>query len=371
MNLDATTASKTPPFDLRQVLGLDEPEPEVFKLGNATISPAVFTDAPPEMPPEIIKGVLYEGGKMMLTGASKTGKSMAMLELALSVASGKRWMDTFDVKRGTAIYLNMELNPPIVAKRLHDLRQAMNISLEEIEDRFYAFNLKGIDCMIKDVAQFAVEAVERYKADLVVIDPIYTLLDGSENDPEQVTCFCKRLNQINNAGASVVYVHHHSKGARHYTDSSSRGSGSGIFARDADAILDFSEVDPKQGEPAPAVTVFKLDGTLRAFAAFRPKPISFQYPLHRNESGIDLDKYTARTPQSEGGKARAAQQKAQWVEKKRRFETYINSHPDCTIAEVAAAMGIGMDSLRDSWLPRFGYEAGRGNNGRITKQEIS
>ena len=48
-------------------------------------------ESAPKPPPQIIKGVLHQGCKMVLGGTSKSNKSWCLLDLALSVASGQKW----------------------------------------------------------------------------------------------------------------------------------------------------------------------------------------------------------------------------------------------------------------------------------------
>lgn len=42
----------------------------------------------PELPPEIIEGVIRKGGKLLVAGASKAGKSYLLIELAVAVSTG-------------------------------------------------------------------------------------------------------------------------------------------------------------------------------------------------------------------------------------------------------------------------------------------
>jgi RecA-family ATPase len=45
----------------------------------------------PPMPPELIKGVLHQGCKLMVPRGSKSFKTWSLLDLALSVSSGAQW----------------------------------------------------------------------------------------------------------------------------------------------------------------------------------------------------------------------------------------------------------------------------------------
>jgi RecA-family ATPase len=81
----------------------------------------------------------------------------------------------------------------------------------------------------------------------VIIDPIYKLQWGDENDAGDVARFCNQLDRIcHELGAAVIDAHHHSKGTQGQKRSIDRGSGSGVFGRDPDAILDMIELDVGQ-----------------------------------------------------------------------------------------------------------------------------
>ena len=63
-------------------------------------APAIFAEPAiteheelPELPPELIEGVIRKGGKLLIAGASKAGKSYLLIELAVAVATGGWWLD--------------------------------------------------------------------------------------------------------------------------------------------------------------------------------------------------------------------------------------------------------------------------------------
>lgn len=61
--------------------------------------------------PALISGVLRQGHKMLLAGPSKAGKSFALIELALCLASGKPWLGRFECTAGKVMYVNLEVDP--------------------------------------------------------------------------------------------------------------------------------------------------------------------------------------------------------------------------------------------------------------------
>lgn len=78
----------------------------------------------------------------------------------------------------------------------------------------------------------------------VIIDPIYKVLTGDENSADQMAHFTNQFDKVaTELGCSVIYCHHHSKGSQGGKKSMDRASGSGVFARDPDALIDLVELD--------------------------------------------------------------------------------------------------------------------------------
>src|SRR5699024_2750027 len=78
----------------------------------------------------------------------------------------------------------------------------------------------------------------------IVIDPIYKVITGDENSADQMANFCNQFDKVcNELGCAVIYCHHHSKGSQGSKKSMDRASGSGVFARDPDALLDLIELE--------------------------------------------------------------------------------------------------------------------------------
>ena len=81
----------------------------------------------------------------------------------------------------------------------------------------------------------------------IIIDPIYKIITGDENSAEQMSLFCNQFDRVcTELGCAVIYCHHHSKGAQGDKRSMDRASGSGVFARDPDAMIDLIELEPTE-----------------------------------------------------------------------------------------------------------------------------
>lgn len=210
----------------------DLPEPENL---------ASVWDDMPDLAPPLIEGVLRQGHKMLLAGPSKAGKSFALIELCVSIAEGLPWLG-FPCAQGRVLYVNLELDRASCLHRFRDVYGAMGAAPEHVGD-IDVWNLRGKSKPMDALAPSLIRRALRTRPAAVVIDPIYKVITGDENSADQMAAFCNNFDKVaTELGCAVVYCHHHSKGGQGQKRSMDRASGSGVFARDPDALLDMIEL---------------------------------------------------------------------------------------------------------------------------------
>ena len=196
----------------------------------------------PELAPELIKGVLRAGHKMLIAGPSKAGKSFDLIELIIAIAEGGKWHG-FQCRKGTALYVNLELDERSCFHRFRCVYDALGISPANIGS-IDIWNLRGQAEPLDKLAPKLIRRAKDRHYSAIVVDPIYKVITGDENSADQMAKFCNQFDKIcTSLDAAVIYCHHHSKGAQGGKRSMDRASGSGVFARDPDAMLDMIELD--------------------------------------------------------------------------------------------------------------------------------
>lgn len=297
----------------------------------------------PELSPPLIENVLRQGHKMLIAGPSKAGKSFALIELCIAMAEGRKWMG-WQCAKGRVLYVNLELDRPSCLHRFRDVYQAMQLPAANLSS-IDIWNLRGTTKPMDKLAPSLIRRAKKKQYIAVIIDPIYKVITGDENSADQMAHFCNQFDKVcTQLGCAVIYCHHHSKGAQGGKRSMDRASGSGVFARDPDALIDMTELELTEDIlkqetntaiceacveqlriHAPAVladaspddllsavaalnlcrdhlpstcydalqrnleavranikqrTAWRLDGTLREFPKFEPKNLWFRYPIH-------------------------------------------------------------------------------------------
>ena len=254
--------------------------PEIDRLSE-------FKDHPPDLPDELIEGILRRGHKMLVSGSSKAGKSFLLMELAAAIAEGKKWLG-FQCRKGKVLYVNLEIDAPSAINRFLKIYRALGIPMAHSDD-IEIWNLRGHAVPLDLLVPKLVSRVKDEKLDAVIIDPIYKVITGDENSASDMGRFCNQFDRLcNELGCAVIYCHHHSKAANGSMRAINRASGSGVFSRDPDAQLDMIELElPEDIKRIPGnerATAWRMESSLREFPNIRPVNFWFRYPVHEVDS---------------------------------------------------------------------------------------
>ena len=347
----------------------------------------VWSDIPP-LADCLIENVLRKGHKMLLAGPSKAGKSFALIELAIAIAEGCKWLG-FNCAQGRVLYVNLELDRASCLHRFKDVYGALGIKANNLRN-IDIWNLRGKAVPMDKLAPKLIRRSEKKNYTAVIIDPIYKVITGDENSADQMAAFCNQFDKIcTQLQAAVIYCHHHSKGAQGGKKSMDRASGSGVFARDPDVLLDLSELEitadlkksldgkarirgiekalneflpgwesdvsqddrlspskmldyaagrlsweqvdlcakyqAEEQEKQRQITAWRIEGTLREFAAFKPLNLWFRYPIHLDDETGALKDIKV----DDGNSARRKQkQEEQRESKEKTADAYLRALED-------------------------------------------
>ncbi len=258
----------------------------------ALVSLDDFKDNLPNLPEELIKGVLRCGHKMLISGSSKAGKSFLLMELCIAIAEGKPWLG-FQCKKGRVLYVNLEIDPASCIMRFMKIYDALGIKKQNMEN-IVIWNLRGHAVPLDKLVPKLIRRVRDQHYDAIIVDPIYKVITGDENNASDMALFCNQFDKIcTETGCATIYCHHHSKGAQGAKKAMDRASGSGVFARDPDAQLDMIQLELSENQMNTLrdgnSTAWRLECSLREFENFKPVNFWFEYPIHRIDTHGNLD----------------------------------------------------------------------------------
>ena len=320
---------------------------------------SVYKDAPPQLPEELIGGILRRGHKMLISGSSKAGKSFLLMELCVALAEGRPWLG-FPCKKGRVLYVNLEIDPASAVNRFLKIYEALGIPPKNM-DSIVLWNLRGHAVPLDLLVPKLIRRVRDRHFDAIIIDPIYKVITGDENNASEMGAFCNQFDKICTAtGCSAIYCHHHSKGAQGMKKAMDRASGSGVFARDPDAQLDMIQLelseDIENNVRDGGATAWRLESSLREFPNIKPVNFWFEYPIHKVDANGSLGTMPAQGTLQAGRlrnpKCKSADSAAD--EFRTAFDA-LNMDGKVTVKDMAEYMGL-IDKTIYSRLKKMGDE---------------
>ena len=318
---------------------------QVDELPDIETPREIWNNLPPLSSP-LIAGVLRCGHKMMLAGPSKAGKSLALIELVIAIAEGRKWMG-WQCMQGKVLYVNLELDRASCWHRFHDVYMELNIPASNL-DNWAIWNLRGKSIPMDKLAPKLIRRAKTGAYTAIVIDPIYKIITGDENSADQMAHFCNQFDKVcTELGCAVIYCHHHSKGAQIGKASMDRASGSGVFARDADALLDMTQIENPDNDSA---TAWRIEGTLREFAPFSPRNVWFRYPIHELDTTGKLTEAAPFRGKSAPQKAEEArgmhkQKRVSNIEKAENKFLELSLNGDVSVLDLAHALNVSKRTI--------------------------
>lgn len=377
-------------------------------------------DDMPELAPELIHGVLRQGHKMLIAGPSKAGKSFALIEMCIAIAEGTKWLN-WQCSQGRVLYVNLELDRASCLHRFKDVYKAVGIKPQNINN-IDIWNLRGKTVPMDKLAPKLIRRALKKGYIAVIIDPIYKVLTGDENSADQMAHFTNQFDKVaTELGSSVIYCHHHSKGAQGNKKSLDRASGSGVFARDPDALIDLIELElteeiysmqlnqakckvfdeairsnnpgyydehvglddalslpqitshanraltqsallkcsiecNKVEDEIRTLSAWRVSGTLREFAKFKPVNMWFRYPKHEvDEAGIltDIETESAQPTWKKAIEERKKNAKESKEKQLNEFEiafSNLEMDGEVLMSDLADALGLSSHRQIGIWL---------------------
>ena len=310
-----------------------------------------YKDNPPKLPEELIKGILRCGHKMLISGPSKAGKSFALMELCIAIAEGKSWLG-FPCKKGRVLYVNLEIDPASCIMRFMKIYEALGWQKKHMDD-IIVWNLRGHAVPLDKLVPKLIRRVHDQHFDAIIVDPIYKVITGDENNASDMALFCNQFDKIcTSTGCATIYCHHHSKGAQGAKKAMDRASGSGVFARDPDAQLDLTPLemtdDLKNYVQDGSATAWRLESNLREFPNVTPVNFWFEYPIHRVDDTDQL--HNAFAEGSPMGNLSRSRKYTRAEDRRASIETafqVLSMSPPVTVQSIADYLELTNRCVRD------------------------
>lgn len=192
-----------------------------------------------------VEGVLRHPTVSLIVGPPKSYKSLLAQELCIAVATGTPMFGLFSVPEPRCvIYIQEESSRRAVRGRFRTILTGRAMAPGVVRGMLHTITNQNFELdNPEQIKRLVSDGIERYGAELVIIDPLAEVHSADENAQKEMRPIMRALKQIRDLyQVSVIVVHHNNK-SKEYTNPADmiRGSSSiwaamdgGIFVLDAE-----------------------------------------------------------------------------------------------------------------------------------------
>jgi AAA domain len=230
-----------------------------------SLAQLVEQDSPPA-PSLVEPGLLPAQGILFVGGEPKVGKSLLVANLALSLAAGSQRLGFPIPAPRRVLACQFELPLPQFVSRLTIMRRALGTAADHrlwVDTRATGHLLSSPQGL-----EHFLLAAKAAAAEVIVLDPLYSMHDQDENDTRAMAALCQSLLRLRDASrAALVLVHHTRKSiSREEIGSAFRGSSALHAVGDSYLLLT---------RPAPQLSTLELRFQFRYAAPQPPRRLEF------------------------------------------------------------------------------------------------
>tara|TARA_R100001440_G_scaffold7789_1_gene15160 strand:+ start:319 stop:1380 length:1062 start_codon:yes stop_codon:yes gene_type:complete len=172
---------------------------------------------------DIVRPFIQEGSSMEIFGESGKGKTWFTIELMLSVSTGQKFMNKFDIINTLPVwYIDGEMKLDNIRTRIDGIFRRYPLGTTIPDDYFHITNPYLADDKIlpkinyKETQLAILEKVKQIsdatgKPVLIVFDNLSCLTDIKENEADQWVPMLDFYTQLKSMGHCIIHIHHSPK----------------------------------------------------------------------------------------------------------------------------------------------------------------
>lgn len=165
-----------------------------------------FINNPIPVPPYVVEPFFPTGGLCLVHGKRGLGKTMLATALVRSICTGEQFLGRFDVRKGTVVYIQLDMVDFIFRDRLLDAGNYY--------DHPDWFVLTGVANMMRARENDDwVQDINAVRPDLIIIDTLRKAHTLPENDSDSAGRFYAKLREL--FGVTAVMLLHHERKTSH------------------------------------------------------------------------------------------------------------------------------------------------------------
>lgn len=240
------------------------------------------------------------------------------------------------------LYIDFEFLYGLFSERRNKILKAKYGDME-IDLPFYELVLRGYDATFFAIKTHIEKFCKEKEIGLIIVDPVYKLADDfDENKAKDVAKLLREFEKLASAlNAAIAFAHHFAKGNSNEKGSIDRASGSGVWAREPDALLMITPLDDEN---------YTLEMHLRNFPQKPPVAVYWDDGIWEVNPNMDVEeeiKETRQTKKSQSGrpKSEATMSDLESILKRKNYPSVSRSN----VNEISGILGVSVRTVYRLW----------------------
>jgi RecA-family ATPase len=156
----------------------------------------------------LVTDLIANQDRVVLYGEPGAMKSWLLLHLAVHIAAGRKWLGQFDVPIAKKVlYIDEEMNVRTLRRRIKRIGDGAALGTKDLPLRLLSlhgvrFDEKGAQTLLDGLAESG------FNPDVIIVETLRRVMEGSENDAEDVATFWRNLEPLRKAGKTIIISHH-------------------------------------------------------------------------------------------------------------------------------------------------------------------
>lgn len=161
----------------------------------------------------IVPGLIAKRSIGFVVGLPETGKTWMMIDLAIEVARGGKWLGKMPVEKAKVLFIDQERFKGETQRRFKAVISAKELHLSTLKNLYIRCGTTiridlqhSFDAFKKEVAEL--------KPDLIIVDSFVTFHTREENNRKDIQEVLERVKELRNEfGCTFLFIHHENKNA--------------------------------------------------------------------------------------------------------------------------------------------------------------
>ena len=190
---------------------LDRPEPKLRLMNSTELDAA---DLSVEW---YVEGLLIKGQPMIVGGMSKTMKTSLLVDMAISIATGGRFLNEFNTEESNVLFISGESGLATLRSKARVICDDRGLKLEDIGDSLHWCDTIPTITSLSDLEELE-NIFAEHKISVLILDPLYLSLGGGDElnnvmaQGEKLRAFAMLCQKH---GVTAILCHHAKKTIGH------------------------------------------------------------------------------------------------------------------------------------------------------------